>query len=75
MNQKITPQPHTAMEVAWLKAMQKYAAGKKSAPSCPKCGGAGWLWWKELDNYSGPATQGGVDDTRYLCDACGVPGK
>lgn len=39
--------------------------------SCPKCGGAGWLWWYELDNYDGLASElydcyG--DDTKYLCD-------
>lgn len=36
--------------------------------TCPKCGGAGWLWWDELDEYYGPAVATGRDDTRYLCD-------
>lgn len=35
---------------------------------CPKCGGAGWLWWDELDRYYGPAIKTGRDDTRYSCD-------
>jgi hypothetical protein len=38
--------------------------------SCTKCGGEGWLWWFELDEYSGPATETGEDDTQYSCDAC-----
>lgn len=38
---------------------------------CPKCEGAGWLCWDELEHYSGPAIQTGVDDTRYTCDRCG----
>lgn len=43
---------------------------EKTAPpvDCPKCGGAGWLWWRELDEYDGPALKGGFDDTRYSCD-------
>lgn len=39
--------------------------------SCPKCGGAGWLWWHELDEYYGPANDPhdcNTDDTRYSCD-------
>jgi hypothetical protein len=35
---------------------------------CPKCGGAGWLWWDELDRYYGPAIERGWDHTRYSCD-------
>lgn len=35
---------------------------------CPKCGGAGWVWWNELDEYHGPANEGGADDTKYTCD-------
>jgi len=35
---------------------------------CEKCGGAGWLWWYELDRYDGPAITTGTDDTRYSCD-------
>jgi len=37
---------------------------------CPKCGGEGWLWRYDLDEYSGPALETGQDDTRYLCDHC-----
>ncbi len=37
---------------------------------CPKCGGAGWLWWYELDNYDGPGLDGGSDDTQYPCRLC-----
>jgi hypothetical protein len=36
--------------------------------ACEKCGGEGWLWWFELDNYDGPAVTGPNDDTRYSCD-------
>lgn len=43
---------------------------KKSEEPCEKCGGAGWLWWYELKNYSGPADDGGADDTKYSCDEC-----
>ena len=39
--------------------------------ACLKCKGAGWLWWWELDEYSGPANETGTDDNRYSCDACG----
>lgn len=38
---------------------------------CEKCGGSGWLWWHELDYYSGPANECGNDDTQYSCDRCG----
>ncbi len=34
---------------------------------CHKCGGAGWLWGHELDNYEHPHP-GQSDDTRYSCD-------
>jgi len=37
---------------------------------CPKCGGEGWLWWKELDEYTGPGLETGQDDTQYTCDKC-----
>jgi hypothetical protein len=40
---------------------------------CRKCGDAGWLWWFELDEYSGPASDSHdcqSDDTQYSCDAC-----
>ena len=37
---------------------------------CAKCGGAGWLWWYELEKYDGPAIEDGIDDTRYTCDLC-----
>lgn len=42
-------------------------------PKCEKCGGAGWVWWNELDEYDGPANDPHncqSDDTRYSCDAC-----
>lgn len=35
---------------------------------CMKCQGEGWLWWNELENYSGPANGTGSDDTKYSCD-------
>lgn len=35
---------------------------------CEKCNGAGWLWWHELDEYHGTASESVSDDTRYLCD-------
>ena len=41
--------------------------------ACSKCGGAGWLWWDELDEYSGPGNETGQDDTKYSCDACDGP--
>lgn len=37
---------------------------------CEKCDGEGWLWWFELNHYSGPAQETGEDDTRYPCDLC-----
>lgn len=40
---------------------------------CSKCGGSGWLWWYELDNFAGHDPSGCVsDDTRYECDACNI---
>lgn len=39
--------------------------------NCTKCGGAGWVWWFELDDYCGPAVETGQDDTKYPCDICG----
>ena len=41
---------------------------------CDKCDGEGWLWWNELDDYSGPGIETGCDDTRYPCDKCGGKG-
>lgn len=41
--------------------------------TCPKCDGAGWLWWYELDEYDGPGNNPHdcqIDDTRYTCDTC-----
>jgi len=41
--------------------------------TCGKCGGAGWVWWHELDEYDGPASDPHdcySDDTHYLCDWC-----
>ena len=35
---------------------------------CLKCGGAGWLWAHELDEYPGTPT-GSADDTKYSCDS------
>ena len=40
---------------------------------CSKCGGAGWVWWHELDDYAGPASDPHdcySDDTKYTCDKC-----
>jgi len=37
---------------------------------CPKCRGAGWLWWHELEQYDGPALKGQPDDTKYECEEC-----
>lgn len=37
---------------------------------CAKCRGEGRLWWYELEEYHGPATQGQRDDTQYTCDTC-----
>jgi hypothetical protein len=42
---------------------------------CPKCNGAGWLWWYELDYYNGPASDPHdcySDDTKYPCDRCNL---
>jgi hypothetical protein len=50
----------------------------KSENNCEKCGGAGWLWWHELKEYSGPASDPHdcySDDTKYSCDACHGTGK
>lgn len=46
--------------------------GKRKGPDpdCTKCDGEGWLWWYELDHYSGPGLECGSDDTQYSCDAC-----
>lgn len=41
--------------------------------NCLKCGGAGWVWWFELNEYHGPASDSSdcySDDTRYPCDRC-----
>jgi predicted SprT family Zn-dependent metalloprotease len=48
---------------------------KLEAKKCKKCDGHGWLWWKELDEYDGPAIQTGEDDTKYTCDLCDGTGK
>lgn len=45
---------------------------------CSKCEGSGWLWWYELDEYDGPASDPHdcySDDTRYTCDKCEGVGK
>jgi hypothetical protein len=45
--------------------------------TCGKCGGAGWVWWEELDEYEGPANNPYdcySDDTKYTCDACNGTG-
>lgn len=41
---------------------------------CGRCNGNGWVWWTELDHYSGPAVDGGADDTRYTCPICSGTG-
>ena len=46
--------------------------GATSMSQCKKCGGNGWLWWFELEDYDGPALENGNDDTRYLCYECGT---
>ncbi len=38
-----------------------------ASETCPKCGGEGWLWGYELDDYEHPHP-GQSDDTRYSCD-------
>lgn len=38
--------------------------------NCPKCGGAGWLWWHDLDNLDFSGWEDYNDDNRYLCDWC-----
>jgi hypothetical protein len=46
----------------------------KTDKKCRKCGGAGWVWWYELDDYDGPAADTSDcygDDNRYICDECG----
>jgi hypothetical protein len=47
------------------------AARQTAKNACEKCGGAGWLWWHQLDDYSGPADETGRDDCRYSCDGKG----
>jgi hypothetical protein len=37
---------------------------------CPKCGGEGWLWGHELDDYEHPHP-GQADGTKYTCDGAG----
>ncbi len=51
-----------------IKAMTKDNSGRALSDLCPKCNGAGWLWWNELDQYDGPAILSGSDHTRYSCD-------
>lgn len=36
---------------------------------CSKCGGEGWVWWNELDEYD-DSNAPVVDDTKYTCDRC-----
>lgn len=43
---------------------------KTPSKVCPKCGGSGWVWWDDLDEYDGPGRTTGSDDTRYACDWC-----
>ena len=53
-------------------------ASASNAVLCAKCKGAGWLWWNELDQYTGPAADVHdcySDDTQYTCDACEGTGK
>ncbi len=41
--------------------------------TCEKCGGAGWVYWYELEGYDGPASDISncySDNTRYTCDLC-----
>lgn len=40
---------------------------------CLKCGGDGWVWCSELDQYDGLASDPHdcyYDDTKYICDEC-----
>ena len=47
---------------------------RKTRKTCmfrEKCGGTGWVFWDDLDNYDGPAKDGSYsDDTKYSCDVC-----
>ena len=43
------------------------ACAKVVQCQCEKCGGAGWLWGHELEDYD-PPHPGQHDDTRYSCD-------
>ena len=47
-----------------------YQAYFQRVVGCPKCLGEGWLWWDELQHYSGQAVDTGQDNTRYTCDMC-----
>ena len=38
--------------------------------NCTKCGGAGWVWWYELNEYFEDRSGLIVDDTKYPCDEC-----
>ena len=40
----------------------------RDVPECPKCKGAGWLWWHEKFPPPGPDDRYYVDDTQYTCD-------
>lgn len=50
---------------AEARGMELAAATIKA--QCEKCGGEGWLWGHELDDYEHPHP-GHPDDTRYSCD-------
>jgi hypothetical protein len=43
---------------------------KNNMGKCPKCNGSGWVWWYELNEYSGLAKETGQDDNKYTCDLC-----
>lgn len=58
-----------------LQERRRWDVSEREQPvKCSKCGGGGWLWWFELDDYTGPALQGMADDTRYSCPACNPVG-
>ena len=54
-----------ARQAGWNAAIE--AAAKHVAAKCPKCGGEGWIWGPELDDYD-PPQPGMADDTKYSCD-------
>lgn len=42
---------------------------------CRKCGGDGWLWCHELENYRADPHDCNTDDTKYPCDKCKGTGR